>query len=517
MAAENLDGRIKFSTDDTFSKVIKRSPDTTPELLNSQIQLLLDLVRRYSIEMTYYQYLYGITGEQAGQIADAISGAVGPVNSQLLNQFLQAIDKSQIDLLFPLLFQYDQGIELRNQQLENSKQALLSLEGKMNAISERFRSLETTNQSLSEELLNLYQKGFVDDVTGATFNELERLSVKNYVKTVEKENSEIKEQFQSLIDKVAILETNLRLQTELALNAQHGMDRYIREIETLTAESLSAERKVSELDELLFEAKTQLSRTKTELQLKIEEIIVLKAKIEQLEDQQEKSRFLDNKSDVQRSQTFIEKVEKSDLLLEVKTLKSMNEDLLLQLKSAHSENFKLTKNLNDSAAKIEDLMVLSAELERKNKDLQEVNSKLSQNLALYQTVDGEVKSEHQKVIEVKSKFRQEMESVYTAKNREISELKEDAKVRLEKLKAAHAREISDFKRQVQILQTNTTNYKLQIDELRATNDAKASKDDHLEETLSKVALQKDAIIDRLNTEIQELHRELTELKIKQIG
>lgn len=500
---------------DDFTKVSRKAGDLSAERLSQEVQMLLDLLRRYSTELGFYQYAFGLTPEGANEVTDRIGTAVRPLSTQALETYLAAIDGKVIDLFCPLLLQYDTQIEQRNQQLEAVKLQVVRLEGQVGEFREKLSAMEALNQSLSEELLGLYQKGLVDPSAGATFQELEKNSVKQYIQTIEKENAEIKEEFSVVLDKVGLLEANLKIQTEMALDSQRKVDEYLAQIRALTSQQLQAEEKISALDEEAFERESELKQTKAKLGAKAAEAEALAATLDQA-----RAEFNQKLRKVQEEtgsrENWSEKVEKKDLLLEVQTLKALNTDLNSKLTTALAIQFRLEKENGELSRRSEGLASLAAELDRKSDETLKINSRMNENLALYNQIDQAGKDPSQAVSDLKSRFKAEIDGIFSAKATEIAALKEESRLRTEKLKAANAREISEFKRQLAYLQNDNLALRHNLDELKAHVHSKDAQQT-LEEAIKRVVAQKDAVIESLHDEIRGLHTQVTELKLKNLS
>lgn len=508
--------RFNVFLDDDFSKVNQDLKTFSQNQLKKEIQLLLELIKRYSIELSYYQISSSQIPEKVSEIATKIDQATKPLTVKNIDEFIILFDLESIDFISQLFSEYDKKIQLQNNAILSLKSKVVFFNDRLRDLNKQFNDLSIENAKTHQKLIDIYKNGIFDESSQTFYFEIEKKAVKNFVKIIERENSEMIDQFSQMQQKLKAVESNLFCQTEIQKKSHFQLDEYLKTIEELNNEKIILDNKINQLINTNFDAKIENKLLKTELAKKEVEIETLKNISDQFKRKFDKIAIkLENSLNQTKQKEKVDKIDSKEIIFEVETLKTLNTDLEEKIKYLQAENFRMQKMSDEINTQNQSFLSIISELEVKLQNAEDIKTKLTENMMLYEQIDSNGLLKNGDLNEIRVKYQKEVEYLYFQKSSEISELTNSYQKKIDNLKNTLNREISSLKKAIQSIQTE--NSRLKLDLLQYT-EIKTSDDHHedIDKEIGKIIEKKDSIIEDLNQQIIQLNRAIITSKIVQI-
>ena len=508
----DFENKMRLSIEGNFTKNAKNLSVFSNEQLKNEVHLMLELLRRYSLELSYYQLNYSIAPEIIQNLSEKIDINSVHVDTQDIENFIKIVDTESIDIFFNLFKEYDMRIKYQNDKIESYKKRTNFFEEKFQNMNEKIEKLQKLYLSKHDELISIYKKGIVDECTQNLFLDLEKNEIKNFVKIIEQENCEMLESYANYQTKILFLEKKINIQEEIVLNETKKMQNYLEKLNDLKEEKIITRTKLNESIEQLGETKLDIENCKSEMRKKD---IELENKIKIIDEKNKELIKLKNEKEINKlNNEKRQKLDSSrDLLLEMETLKALNTNLQENLEKLLSENFRFQKKEEEIRVKNAELNELIPDLESKIESGEILRKSLEDNLKIYQNFDLKNGDCPIKLSEVQEKMSKDIENHFSEKTRLLNDFKINSKVKIEKLKQNFGKEIADLKRKIQVEQSEKELINLNVNELKEEIQKSKTEND-FGENLEKIVAQKDKIIEELNDQVRDLNRKHIEYERK---
>lgn len=498
--------------EDDFSKSRGHSNSQAVSIvsLKKEIEFLVEVSKRYAIELSYYQMAHQITPEQNEAITQTINEFVLQRRQTNLDDFLACFDADAIDIFKPLLVEMDNRIA-------SAKSQIKAYESTIKLFSAKLRKLEEENRVVTEdlnrkfnELHEFYRTGATDESSGKSLFETEIASVKNFVRILEAENKALFDGYEESNRANNQLKSLLAKEQESVSMLRAGYDEVIARAEVNSQIRKSLEAKVecmeNELRDLRLLKETKAAKERMlESQLKTNEteLNLLKAQLKNLEEKTDHSTFLSTQSNITSE-------------IELSRLQSEVDDLKNQLSTAHktredlfTEKHLLQNELREAQAQLDIIRDKYTSFEKKMTTTEGMNRALIDDLNQYKHSTSDFKLIKQQIENLKSKSRSEIEAVHAQSKKSYDTLVIKFKAKIEAVKAKYDRELKLASREVSSLSEQNHQLQYQLNQLKLKQIEGGNID--LTKVIDRNAEARERLIDELNQEITRLNLAIFDL------
>lgn len=483
--------------------------------LKKEIEFLVEVSKRYAVELSYYQMAHQMTPEENVEMAHKIDEFVSQRKQTNLDDFLTCFDADAIDIFQPLLVEMDN-------RMTAAKSQIRAYESTTKLFGAKIRKLEEENRVLSEdltrkfsELNDLYRRGAIDESSGKSLFETEIASIKNFVRILETENKTLYDGYEEAIKTNNQLKALLAKEQETVNLLRSGYDEIIVRAEENLKTRKSLEAKVDGLENelrglrLMREAKITAEKMfESELKAKENEINALKIQLKCFEEKKDHNTFLST----QNSLTF--EIEQTRLRSEVDDLKNQLSSAQKMRDELLAEKHLLKNELLETQAQLDTFKDKYTSLEKKMTTVEGMNRALIEDLNQYKHSASDFYQIKQQIENLKSRSRSEIEAVHAQSKKSYDSLVIKFKAKIEAFKAKYDRELKMASREVSSLAEQNQQLQYQLNQLKLKQLEGGNID--LTKIIDRNAEAREKLIDELNKEITRLNLavfDLTNAKI----
>ena len=260
---------VPNTLEDDFSKRLVHKRELAEEnyRLRRIVQQLIELLKRYAVELAFHQSTQHIPNGQAEIAKSKIAEKLAENPQISVDDFLEVFDLESLDLLQPLLKQMDAKNEKLESLLKEQRATFSALRARLNTLAEDQVRLDSQLTSKTSELLSVYQRGTFDESLGVYMVDREKEVIKKFVGTLQEENREIFERCESLQREIDELRHAFDEQQNFIEEFRENEDASQEKMRELISECESAE--IRNIDQLhaIGELRKEIARKDGEIEI----------------------------------------------------------------------------------------------------------------------------------------------------------------------------------------------------------------------------------------------------------